>query len=246
MRPRGDDSGFTLVELLVAVVLLGILGTVATGLLLSAARSAEGSKAEHEAVEEARLGLNRVGRELRQATAITYVQNEDGPARSATGVTVVSFEADFNGDGCINGVDVYNVPPAPLRPCLPNNASDPERLSYCHQPPLAGQVGRLYVLPSVVTGAMTSCTSGAEPILAGRVDRFELTYLSNEYRFDLAPSDGQTSWSELDAAPAPFGNGNGNLDGPELRSVDSIVVDMTLDPGDGRDYRTQVALRNLT
>jgi prepilin-type N-terminal cleavage/methylation domain-containing protein len=240
-RFRSDESGFTLIELLVASLLLGVVAAVGTSMLVSAQRSADVSTAAHQSVEEARLGLNRVTRELRQATAVTFAQNPDGSARDDDAVTLVSFTADFNGDGCIDGV----APDGSTSGCLPVNASDPEALTYCHEPPtITGAEGRLFVAPVAVTSAVSSCASlGGLPILAGGVDLFGLSYRSNLYRFD-GNTDGVTSWSELDAALAPVGNGNDVLD-VELAEIDAIVIDLTLDHlGSEQPYRSAVALRN--
>lgn len=231
-RPQGD-AGVSLVEMLVGIVLVGVVFGIALTMVTSAQRSADGTTREHQAIEEARLGLNRVSRELRQATDIRYALNADGPGRSESGVTMVSFDADFNGDGCIAG----------SAGCAAVNPADPESLTYCHQPPADGVEGRLYIIPQVVTAPTSSCESLGVPILAGRVDRFLVEYRSNLYRYDLSPTDGITTWRELDAAPVPIGNSNGLLDA-ELASIKAVVVDLTLDAGSGRTYRTHIALRN--
>jgi hypothetical protein len=73
---------------------------------------------------------------------------------------------------------------------------------------------------------------------------FKIQYRSNQYRHDLSPTDGITSWREVDAALPPVGNGNGVLD-LELREIDSVVIEVSVELG-GRvqAYRTQVDLRN--
>ena len=235
LRDGHRDAGFSLVELLIAIMLLSVVLGVALTLLTATQRSADGTISEHQAVEEARLGLNRVSRELRQATALRYALNADGPTRSDSAVTMVSFEADFNGDGCIAGSSG----------CAAANPADPESLTYCHQPPASGAEGRLYIIPQLITTPTTSCESLGVPILAGRVDRFELQYRSNLYRYDLAPTNGVTTWRELDAATMPTGNNNGVLDA-ELAGINSLIVDLTLDAGSDRTYRTHIALRNRT
>ena len=235
LRAGRDDGGFSLVELLVAIMMLSVVLGIALTLLTSTQRSADGTIGEHQAVEEARLGLNRISRELRQATALRYALNADGPTRSDSAVTMVSFEADFNGDGCIAGSSG----------CAAVSAADPESLTYCHQPPAAGTEGRLYIIPQLITTPTTSCASLGVPILAGRVDRFELQYRSNLYRYDLAPTNGVTTWRELDVATTPTGNNNGALD-VELAGINSLIVDLTLDAGSDRTYRTHIALRNRT
>lgn len=238
---RKEDSGFTLVELLVAAMLLGIVGAIGTSMLVSAQRSADVTIAAHQSVEEARLALNRVSRELRQATSIVYVQNPDGAARDDDAISVVSFEADFNGDGCAASTNLED----PTGTCPASDPADPEQLTYCHEPPaVTGGPGRLYIIGGPVTSPVTSCAGiGGQPILASGVDRFELSYRSSLYRYDLSPADGTTTWEELDAALAPVGNGNGSLD-DELLEVDRITVDLELDGGAGRDYRTSITLRN--
>jgi len=94
-----------------------------------------------------------------------------------------------------------------------------------------------------VSASSTSC-SGGQPLLAGNVKAFQVAYRSNVYRYDLNPSDGVTTWRELDEAGTPVGNNNGVLD-VELPSVDSVVLSATMSIG-GKDqsYRTQVDLRN--
>ena len=232
-RRLRDDTGVSLVEMLVGIVLISVVFGIAMAMITSSQRSADGTLSEHQAIEEARLGLNRVSRELRQATDIRYVLNPDGPGRNENAVTMISFDADFNGDGCIAG----------SAGCAATNPADPERLTYCHQPPVAGVEGRLYIIPQVVLTPTTSCESLGVPILAGRVDRFLIEYRSGLYRFDLAPTDGRTTWTELDSAPVPVGNGNGTLD-VELANIKAVVIDLTLDAGAGRTYRTHVSLRN--
>lgn len=236
LRDRvAGDAGVSLVEMLVGIILISVVSGISLTMLTSSQRSAQGTLAEHQAIEEARLGLNRISRELRQASALRYALNADGPGRSESDVTMISFEADFDNDGCIAGaVGCAAVDPA-----------DPESLTYCHQPPSGGTEGRLYIIPQLVTSPTSDCSSLGVPILAGRVDRFQLEYRSNFYRYDLSPTNGVTSWTELDSAPLPTGNSNGVLDA-ELLSVNSLVVDLTLDAGSDRTYRTHIALRNKT
>jgi len=236
----GSDRGFTLVELLVAIVVLSVLMSAALATLLAAQRSAADSTAEHRVVEESRLALNRISRELRQAAVITRVVNPDGASYDPDAVTAITFQADFNGDRCINGSPL----PGTTTPCQPNDPADPELLSYCHEPAAAAAgIPRLYIRAGALPpGALSSC-SGGQPILAEQVGGFRIDYRSNAYRYDTAPADGVTSWTELDAAPPPTGNSNGTLD-VELAALSSLVVHMTLGDGAGRDFRTAVALRN--
>ncbi len=242
-RARRTESGFTLVEMLVAMVLMGAVGSVVFSVVLGARTASGNTVSQHDLNEEARTGLNRMAREMRQATALTAVQNPDGAAYDATRVTSLTFTADFNGDGCIDGV-APTPTPAPAPTCTAASSNNPETLTYCWDP--SASVRQLYLVPGTVTG--TNCAgTGARPILAGQVSTFELAYRSNRYLND-ANSDGVTTWSELDAAVAPVGDRNDTLDANELKSIDSVVLLVTVsDKGaHTQTYQTQVDLRNLS
>jgi hypothetical protein len=129
--------------------------------------------------------------------------------------------------------------------CLAYSSSNPEDVTYCFEP----SSKQLYVIDNAaagvtpVTSATTSC-SGGQPLLAGNVYRFKVSYRSNIYRDDLNPSDGVTTWTELDESGVPDGNTNGTLD-VELPNIDSVVLDLTMLVGGHKQlYRTQVDLRN--
>jgi prepilin-type N-terminal cleavage/methylation domain-containing protein len=242
MRAR-SDAGFTLVEMLVAVVVLGALGTIFITTVMGAQTSARTTTSENDLNEEARLALNRMARELRQASGLTLALNPDGSGYVSTSTTAVTFSADFNGDGCIDGVAPTPAPsPAPV--CQAYTAANPETLTYCWDP--AATVRQLYLIPGTLPGQ--SCqVSGALPILAGQVTSFKLSYRSNQYLYD-ASGDGITTWSELDDAGPPVGDSDGALTQPELTNVDSVVIDLVVS-AQGKhqqSYVTQVDLRNLS
>lgn len=248
----GSDAGFTLVELLVAIVLTTILGGVVITVFLGINTSVNTTNAQQNLNEEARLALNRIARELRQATAITTpsgfteasaitaVNNPDGADYDDSAITTVTFTADFNGDRCIDGVNSSGTATG----CEDYNANDPEQLTYCWDPSAA--VRELFLIPGAFTG--TSCQSdGAQAILAGEVTSFKISYRSNNYLAD-ANNDGITSWTELDADSPTYGNGNGTLDGGELPSIDTVVIDLTAseDGSHSQSYTTEVDLRNVS
>jgi prepilin-type N-terminal cleavage/methylation domain-containing protein len=237
------DAGFTLIEMLVSMLLIGVLGIVFMTTIMGAKSSLSATATSQDLNEEARLALNRMARELRQATAITNVLNPDGSSYSPTAITAVTFTADFNGDGCIDGVAPTPAPtPAPV--CQAYTASNPETLTYCWDP--SGSSKQLYLIPGTLGGS-TCQVSGAMPILAGQVTSFMLAYRSNLYLYD-ANGDGITSWTELDGAGPPVGNDDGELDQPEMANVDSVVIDLTVASNGSfsQTYETQVDLRNLS
>ena len=243
MSRSRDDGGLTLVELLVAMLLMTILMTVTVTIVRTGQGALNTSRVSQELNEEARQAINRMARDMRQATRIITAVNPDGPAHSGTGLVAVRFQADFNGDNCVAGVNSSGTSAG----CLAYNEANPEDLTYCYQQTSA----QLFVIDNQatgvtpVTGSTTSC-SGGQPLLAGNVSAFKMEYRSDQYRFDLDPTDGVTTWREVDGTGAPSGNSNGVLD-VELPSVDTVVLNITMtSAGRQQVYRTQVDMRNVS
>lgn len=108
-----DDSGFTLVELLVAMALFSVLGGILLGIGLSTGSMASQTRQLATVGDESRLGMERMTRELRESAKIAAVSFPS----AATDPTTVKLWADFNLDGCINP-----------------SAADPEELTYTWDP----------------------------------------------------------------------------------------------------------------
>ena len=238
---RASEDGFTLIELVVAMSLAMILLAVTISTVVNSQSVVTTTKQQQDLNAEARQAINRMARDIRQANRVITAVNPDRPSFSAGGLVAARFAADFDGDGCTGGQLVVGGPAT----CLPYNPSNPEDLTYCYQPGVA----QLYVIDNDAAGVVpvdatsTTC-SGGQPLLAGNVSSFKVEYRSNQYRYDLNPSNGVTTWLELDESPPPVGNANGVLD-LELTNVDSVVLNITMRLG-GRSqvYRTQVDLRN--
>lgn len=101
---RTSESGFTLVELLVTFFILSIITSVFMQVAFSGTRGSDTARSVARVSQEARLGLNRMVRDTREATLI-----EDADAQGYT----VKIDFDSNG--------VYDNP---------NTAGDFEVLSY--------------------------------------------------------------------------------------------------------------------
>ena len=241
---RTGDGGFTLIEMMVAmIVVFVLLGATFTALKVSSG-IVKTSTELHDLNEEGRQAINRMARDLRQATSVVTAVNPDGATFNSTGIVGVRIKADFDVDGCIGGVPL----PGTTTACLPYNASNPEDISYCFEP----STHQLYVIDNQVTPAITPLSasstncSGGQPLLAGNVGSFKIEYRSNNYRYDLNPTDGVTTWTELDEAGTSVGNNNGQLD-VELANIDSLVLNLTmLVDNHPQTYRTQVDLRNAS
>ena len=242
--PTRQDAGMTLIELLVASSLLLVLMAVSFTTLLGVKDGAERARTQHDLNEEGRNALNRMVRDLRQAAEITWAENPDGPAYDATALTAVSLRADFNRDGCAGN--------APVCPGT-DNANNPESLTYCFDPQgTAANRTYLWLIPQELTASPADCDFGGSlPILAGNVALFSVEYRSNEYRFDDQVPIGVTTWQELDAAPAPTGDGtsggDGDINTSAIRSVNSLVLHLEMaKDGKRQAYTTQVDVRNKT
>ena len=221
----GDgERGFTLVEILVAGSLFMVLNLFTMTAVLGNSRVTESARDAGDLNQEARLLLNRMSRELREAHAVTGATNPGVFGHTTPYATFdpeadasLTFEVDLNG---INGIEP--------------NAPDPEQLRYVYD-----SAGERVLLQA---GGQTL------PVLAGNVTAFSLELTSRRFSYDGTVDgvkDNVVSWEELDADPEGVrGNGNRLLD-LELSSVDSVVIELTLFKGARRQtYRTQVDLRN--
>lgn len=99
-----EDRGFTMVEAIIAMTIFGVLSAAMFSTVLSSQSSVKSTRRSNNLNEEARVALNRLSRELRQARAISYVDPAD-PSR------LLEFEVDFNGNGTIepNAVDAEKL-----------------------------------------------------------------------------------------------------------------------------------------
>lgn len=87
--PARDDRGFTIVELMVVVLILSILMGAFYSFLFGGERAARNGREWLELNQTARLALDRLARELREADVVYQV----------TGSTGVRFGADYNASG---------------------------------------------------------------------------------------------------------------------------------------------------
>jgi len=96
----GDRRGFALAELLVALAVLGLAMAAALGLLGMGLRSYALGAARVEAQQSARVGLERMVRELREAGYDPLVTGLAAIVEAAP--TRVTFERDLDGDGVVD------------------------------------------------------------------------------------------------------------------------------------------------
>ncbi len=238
------EGGFTLVEMMVAMSLMLVVVATSMTVVITSQKATDTSRQVQNLNEEARQAMNRMARDLREANKLVTAVNADGPLYDPTAVTALRFQGDYNGDGCTPSPAAVTVAcPNPI----PYSAGNPEDVTYCFDPASR----QLFVIDNQVSSVTPITTtsancSGGLPLLAGNVSGLQIAYRSQRYSYDTSPTDGVTTWRELDAAVATFSNNNGLLDA-ELVEVDSLVL--TVDMRDGnhsQQYRTQVDLRNLS
>ena len=112
-RMQSGQGGFTLVELMVSTFIFMILGTAMFGAVVAMSGGVRSTKELNDLNEEARVMLNRMSRELREAKRVQAAVNPSGSTFVSTADSSVTFDVDFNGNGVIE--------PA---------AEAPERLTY--------------------------------------------------------------------------------------------------------------------
>jgi type II secretory pathway pseudopilin PulG len=221
---KDDDAGFTMVELLIASVMFFIVLAALATVVATSSSSVETTRQTNDLNEQARLALNRVTRELRQAQEIEEVKITSGQ------ITGLTFTVDFNGNGTIDA-----------------SPADPERLTYCWD-----TANRRLLLTPDSGGGMPCDNTAALPILSSDVQNLDIQLRSNLWQYDgscaASPTpDGVVTWQELDCAPlsAGVGNQNGVLDTIELRNIKGVSISLTVLTGARRQvYQTQVDMRN--
>lgn len=156
-RPDGEnvvDAGMTLIEVLVAMSLFGVLATLLLSLSISTGAVTNDVRALSNINEESRLAVDRLSRELRQATEVTAISL---PA-TATDRTSLTFWTDFDGDGAQD-----------------LNAADPEILTYAWDP----ASDRFTLTVNDASG-----TAVTRPLLAANVSEFDLDLRSSLWQYD--------------------------------------------------------------
>ena len=213
-RWRRSDAGFTMIELLVGMVLTSVIGALLLGSALGARKVTDDARLNSELTADVRRAMERLVRELRQASTIDQV---DLPATS-DGTTAITFRADFNNDGDDDDT----------------SADDPEILTYRHVP----ASGQITLTAQGASGMVTT------PVLAENVTAFSISLRSSQWQHDSnADGIVDWSELDLAAAPVGNQNGKPDgAELARITSVVlTVSVDRG---GRNQDYRTQVDLRN--
>lgn len=216
MSVRNSESGFTIVEMLVAMFIFSIVSVAMYQVLFTARAGSQRSTDIVRSSEEARLGFNRLVRDTREGS--------DLKSPSATAFTV---EIDFDGNG-----DIEPTPSDAL--------GSYESIRYTFNQAANGEgtvtataAGTTEVLMTGVD-CVRKADNSCNPVFSYRSSRLE---------FDL-DADGTTTTAELDL-PANGGNNNGVLDGAELGLVDIVAFSLRVTQGDTTEtFYALAQLRN--
>jgi type II secretory pathway pseudopilin PulG len=207
----------TLIEVLVAMGLFAVLGSILLGVALATSRVADSTQTLADRGEDARMGMERVTRELRQAERISSVNLPI----TATDETRFVLWVDFDGNGCIG-----------------RYVADPEAVTYVYKPTTKELTVSAQIKQS--DGTLKSVAG-----VIARPSTFLLELNSSAWQYD-ADQNGTTTGRELNSSSVGDGNLNVWTTG-ELAYVDLVRVSEEMaDSRGGRTvrYSTDVNLRN--
>jgi prepilin-type N-terminal cleavage/methylation domain-containing protein len=218
---KNGEGGFTLIEVLVTMFILGIVTTAMYQALFAGAKGSQKARDVVGVSQEARLGFNRMVRDTRESARIV------DPSVDANGEEF-TINVDFNSDGVFS--------PAPSNP-----TGDYEVLTFRFNRSSSGN-GTITVSNGVLTEPLMTgvdCVRKADgtcnPVF---------TYSSSRLEYDTNGDGISSAVPELDQAPT-IGNKNGQLDGQEVLFVDVVSFSLRLSiKNSGETFFAQAQLRN--
>lgn len=232
-RLRAEESGLTLIEVLVAISLFAVVSIGFYQVLFNGSRGADTAQDIAEVSEEARLGFNRMIRDTREAAVL------ESPTPTSYRVKI-----DFDSNG-----DFEN----------PNDEGDFEDLIFSYDAD-ADQI--LLTAPGALApdDGPQLLIDGVEPIPGKEIFDYASNFLEYDWGspttgYDnscaTTPNcgDGVTQWQEIDRAVVEgvtgVGNNNGQLDGTEDRLISSVIFSFRVTVGErSSEFYSEAQIRN--
>ncbi len=214
-RRARRDAGVTLVEVLVAMTVFGVLGTLLLGLGLATSRANDDVRSVSNVGEEARLGMERIARELRQTSAVSAVSLP----QHAGDPTSFTVWIDLDGNHCIatSGPDPVKV----------------EQITYRWDPGTSQ-------LTMTASGFDSPLLATRVTAFGLDLDSSSWQYDTGPN----GVPDGVTTWQEIDDSSIGDHNPT-HFSSAELSNIDLIGLRVTTtDHGHAVNYTTRVDLRN--
>jgi prepilin-type N-terminal cleavage/methylation domain-containing protein len=214
LRHSDGQRGFTLVEMLVATTIFMILTGALFGAVMAMSGGVKSARTYNDLNEEARVLLNRMTRELREARTISAATNPAGTAWTAGADASVTFDVDFNGDNTIEP-----------------NADDPERLTYTYD-----RANSRVTLQAAGENYPILAANVSAFKLTYNSRLYQLDTAPKDGVVTWEEIDAETSGA--------YGNKNGVLDQELDYIDSITIEFSVLTGSKKQDYRTQVDLRN--
>ncbi|MFN2594276.1 MAG: PilW family protein [Actinomycetota bacterium] len=200
---RQSEDGYSLIEMLIALVLFGLVSGGFYQVLLAQTKATNTTRAGTHISEEARLGFNRMVRDVREADSVSAAS-----INASTGAASFTVKVNYNNDSQYTSDEIltYTYDPVAKTISLNTVGGTPEVLMSGVSP--AGNTTAACPVATYATGCVFS-------------------YLSSYLDYDWN-SDGFTTWQELDdsscAAHGITGvgdcNGGGGATGQVLDSAE--------------------------
>lgn len=233
MIDRSEESGFSLIEVLVAITLFGVLSVGFYQVMIAQARTAETTRSISRIADEARLGFNRMIREVREADNITHVSAD---------INQFTIHVNYNNDS------LYS-------------AAQNEILTFTYNP-TAETITMCSALTAAACTSSTTETLmagidqiGSEPVFTFMGNNLEWdwgTPTSTTPRVFNPPQDGIVDWEEIDEASdtgshnvVGVGDNDNILDAPEYPYLSTIKFAIQAEDGDRTTpFYATVQMRN--
>lgn len=223
--PRGE-AGYSMVEIIVALSIFAFVSTAFTSVMMSGARSTDVTRRNVRLSEEARLGLNRIVRDVREAGWIAPAGND-----AAVAQTAFTVKTDYNGNGAYaNSAGAASA------------ESNYEVVTYAYDAATKSITVTAEGFPT------ETLIKGIDPIAGTPV----FSFTSNRLEFDWN-GDGVTTMVEVSEYACPAGGNNTSLDpvcnttltDKELAYLTNFALAVTVNSGDAHsEFFAEAQLRN--